>query len=158
MLPQRPLSRMTAACRKAAAQVAGPIDKVNRNTQRSCSHRAQDTSAEICPTKIEGERRPWSATFLDRPKTYSFVSALVQSESSVESAYPWPRDRRLSRKTRAAVGKPSGSTTAVPAVSGADNHGAATLTIGHQENFATTTAVANHIILAQYQPVQFSAG
>ena len=32
----------------------------------------------------------------------------AQSESPIESAYPRQRDRRLSRKTRAAVGKPPG--------------------------------------------------
>ena len=54
-----------------------------------------------------------------------------------ESAYPRPRDRRLSRKTRAAVGKPPGSTTAELAVSSADSPGANALPIGHQENTST---------------------
>ena len=36
----------------------------------------------------------------------------------VESAYPRPHDRRLSRRTRAAVGKPLGSANAVCAVIG----------------------------------------
>ena len=41
-----------------------------------------------------------------------------------DSAYPRPRARRLSRKTRAAAGKPPRSTTLEPAVSRADSPGA----------------------------------
>ena len=100
-------------------------------------------------------RRPWKATFPDRPKTYSFVSALAQSESSVESAYPRPRDRRLARKTHAAVGKPSGSTTAEPAVSSADSPGASSLPIGLQDDAEATTAVA---IQFQYSPDALISG
>ena len=37
------------------------------------------------------------------------------STKKAESAYPPPRDRRLSRKTRAAVGKPPGSANALSA-------------------------------------------
>jgi hypothetical protein len=58
--------------------------------------------------------------------------AHLQRESSIDSAYPRPCDRRLSRKTRTAVGKPPGSTTAVPGVSSADSLGANALAIGHQ--------------------------
>ncbi len=51
-----------------------------------------------------------------------------------ENTYPRPRDRRLSRKTRAAVGKPPGSTTLRPAVSSADSTGANSPSIAHQED------------------------
>ena len=54
-----------------------------------------------------------------------------------ENAYPRPRDRRLSRKTRAAVGKPPGSTTAELAVSSADIPAAIAVPIGNQENTST---------------------
>ena len=50
-----------------------------------------------------------------------------------ESAYPRPRDRCLSRKTRAAVGKPLGSTAPGPAVSSADTPAAIAVPIGNQE-------------------------
>ena len=76
-----------------------------------------------------------------------------------ESAYPRPRDRRLSRKTRAAVGKPPGSTYALPAVRTADSHGAKALPIGHQENakrlllLLQTTRSRRNI-----SPVQFPNG
>jgi hypothetical protein len=58
--------------------------------------------------------------------------AHLQRESSIESASPRPCDRRLSRKTRAAAGKPPGSTTAVPGVSSADSLGANALSIGRK--------------------------
>jgi hypothetical protein len=68
------------------------------------------------------------------------------------SAYPRPRDRRLSRKTRAAVGKPPGPTTADLAVSSAGIPAAIAVPIGNQENTSTPTAVANHKNLAQHRP------
>jgi hypothetical protein len=40
-----------------------------------------------------------------------------------EHAYPRPRDRRLTRKTRAAVGKPPARTESCPAVRSADEVG-----------------------------------
>ena len=43
------------------------------------------------------------------------------STRKAEKTYPPPRDQRLSRKTRAAVGKPPGSANAVSAVSITDN-------------------------------------
>jgi len=51
------------------------------------------------------------------PKPYGLVSAPSGgSTKKAESAYPPPRDRRLSRKTRATVGKPPGTANAVSAV------------------------------------------
>jgi len=77
------------------------------------------------------------------------------STKKAENAYPPPRDQRLSRKTRAAVGKPPGSANAVSAVSSADNPDAATVPIGYWEAAATIAAadVANHQKLAQHRPV-----
>ena len=77
----------------------------------------------------------------------------AQSESPIESAYPRPRDRRLSRKTRAAVVKSPGSTTAAPAVGSADGTGVVAVFIGNLEAdaTATATAVAIHKILAQHR-------
>ena len=43
------------------------------------------------------------------------------STKKAESAYPPPRDPRLSRKTPAAVGKPPGTANTVSAVSTTDN-------------------------------------
>jgi len=81
------------------------------------------------------------------------------STKKAENAYPPPRDRRLLRKTRAAVGKPPGSANAVSAVSIADNPDAGAVPIGHWEVAATiAAAVANHKKLAQHRPVQFPTG
>ena len=78
---------------------------------------------------------------------------------TAENAYPPPRDQRLSRKTRAAVGKPPGTANAVSAVSTADNPDAGAVPIGHWEAAATiAAAVANHKKLAQHRPVQFPNG
>ena len=57
-------------------------------------------------------------------------TAATHSRSAIESAYPRSRDRRLSRKTRAAVGKPPGSMNAMSAVSIADNPGVVAMPIG----------------------------
>jgi len=73
-------------------------------------------------------------------------------QSKAESAYPRPRDRRLSRKTRAAVGKPPGSTIAVPGVSSADSPGADSAPVRHRENASTPAAAASHEKLAQHRP------
>ena len=45
----------------------------------------------------------------------------THSELALERAYPRPRNRRLSRKSSAAVGKPPGSKNAYPVVSSADS-------------------------------------
>ena len=89
------------------------------------------------------QRFPRLRKTIDRPK-------------KAESAYPRPRDRRVSRKTRAAVGKPSGSTTAVPTVSNAGSPDAMALPIGHQEAASPAIAVAIHLILAQHRPNSIS--
>ena len=73
-----------------------------------------------------------------------------------EAAYPRPRDRRLSRKTRAAVGKPPASAIAASAVSSADSRSEVTPPIGHWKAAATIAAVANHDKLAQHQPNSIS--
>ena len=82
----------------------------------------------------------------------------THSRSAIESAYPRPRDRRLSRNTRAVVGKPSGSATAARAVSRAGSPEAKGLPIGQSEAAATVAAVAGLPILAQRQHIQFPAG
>ena len=85
----------------------------------------------------------------------SALSTPAQSRrptKNAESAYPRPHDRRLSRKTRAAVGKPPGSTNVTPAVSSADSLGAICWPSGHHVNAETTAAVAIHTKLAQHQP------
>ena len=55
------------------------------------------------------------------PSATASVLEPYGSARKAENAYPRPRDRRLSRKTRAAVGKPPGSVKAMFAVSSADN-------------------------------------
>jgi|GEM_PF-1679261 len=53
------------------------------------------------------------------PKPYGSVRAPAGgSTQKAENAYPPSRDRRLSRKTRATVGKPPGSANAVSGRSG----------------------------------------
>ena len=82
----------------------------------------------------------------------------THSRSAIKSAYPRTRDRRLSRKTRAAVGKPPGSATAARAVSPAGSPEAKGLPIGQPEAAATVAAVAGLPILARRQRIQFPAG
>ena len=72
-----------------------------------------------------------------------------------ENAYPRPRDRRLSRKTRAAVGKPPGSTTAELAVSSADIPAAIAVPIGNQENTSTPLLLQSTGSWRSIGPVQF---
>ena len=50
-------------------------------------------------------------------------SQLIQCVDETGEAYPRPRDRRLTRKTRAAVGKPPARTEGCPAVRSADEVG-----------------------------------
>ena len=73
-----------------------------------------------------------------------------------ESAYPRPRDRRLSHKTRATVGRPPGSTSVENAVRSADSPGANPLPVRQRENTSTPTAVANHNKWAQHRPSSIS--
>jgi len=85
------------------------------------------------------------------PKPYGSVRAPSGgSTKKAENAYSPPRDHRLSRKIRAAVGKPPGSANAVSAVSSADIPDAAAVPIGHWKAAATiAAAVANQQKLAQ---------
>jgi len=94
-----------------------------------------------------------SATAATPKQDGSVRAPSVNSTRKAENAYPPPRDRRLSRKTRAAVGKPPGSTNAVCAVSTADNPDAVAMPIGHWEAAETVAAaVADHKKLAQHRP------
>jgi len=96
--------------------------------------------------------RPRHDLSIDPGRRLSTPAQSRRPTKKAENAYPRPRDRRLSRKTRAAVGKPPGSTTPGPAVSRADSTGANTPSIAHQANGENTTAVARRVKLAQHRP------
>jgi hypothetical protein len=93
----------------------------------------------------EARARAGGAHMVRRPRR------LTSSAKLSGYGRPPPCDRRLSRKTRAAVGKPPGSTIVTPAVSSADSPGAICLPSGHYVNAETTAAVAFHMKLAQHR-------
>ncbi len=86
---------------------------------------ARKSSTIATASKLAAKRWRWRVFQIYRTRMLP-----TRSRSAIESAYPRPRDRRLSRKTRAAVGKPSGSATAARAVSRACSPEAKGLQIG----------------------------
>jgi hypothetical protein len=77
---------------------------------------------------VKARARVGGAHMVRRPRR------LTSSAKLSGCGYPRPCDRRLSRKTRAAVGKPPGSTIVTPAVSSADSPEAICLPSGHYVN------------------------
>ena len=141
----------------------GPAHLVVPSSSSACKLNIGRASRRNCARDIEFHSVFGPRSFLCylRPPRWNvqFRSVLhLQSESPIENTYPRPRDRRFSRKTRAAVGKSPGSANAVPGVSSADSPGAISLPSRHRENTSTPLLLQSTRSWRSIGPVQFPTG
>ena len=88
---------------------------------------------------LGGSSTPSAAAATPKPSR-SVRAPSGGSTKKAENAYPRSRDRRLSRKTGAAVGKPPGSANEVSAVNTADNPDEVAVPVGHWEAAGKTAS------------------